>query len=111
MKYKKNRKQILYAARDRSRKCMVVVMEYMGGKCATCGLEFDGSNFYAFDRHHVDASEKLFNVNMTTITMKGKALMEEVDKCILLCVLCHRQLHGDNEDLLSMQHETLNEQI
>lgn len=67
-----------------------LAVEYLGGKCK-CGWCGDLSGF---DFHHTNPKYKEFNpcartlANMTWVSAK-----EELDKCELLCALCHRLEH------------------
>ncbi len=59
-------------------------------KCVKCGEE----RHYLLDFHHVDPSTKIESI--TVLAHFGgslKLLKEEMDKCILLCSNCHRELH------------------
>ena len=71
----------------RSRKRALV--EYKGGKCARCGYN---KSFKALDFHHLDSADKKFTVAYYTYKPMEE-LQEEVDKCILLCANCHREIH------------------
>lgn len=68
------------------------LVNYKGGKCEVCGYN---KCIGAFDFHHLDPSRKDFNLGST----KGKekrALeddIKEVNKCILVCATCHREIH------------------
>ena len=70
---------------------------YKGGKCAVCGIKYNGENGAIFDFHHINPKEKDFNIstlfrNCSTIPDK---IWKELDKCILVCSNCHRQIHSD----------------
>ena len=67
------------------------LFEYKGGKCAHCGLrDLDRPEIY--DYHHTDPSTKLYNV-ASMLGYVTEKLHAEADKCILLCVNCHRSEH------------------
>lgn len=57
-------------------------IEYLGGKCAQCGsvdaLEFD----------HIDSKNVGFRI-AKKYTIRWEVLQLELDKCQLLCGLCH----------------------
>lgn len=66
-------------------------MSYKGWQCECCGKEsnrFD--DFGEFDFHHVDI--KLFEMNQGDSRCL-RAIKEELDKCELLCAICHRDKH------------------
>jgi len=66
------------------------LVEYKGGKCENCGYD---KCVAAMDFHHKNREEKDFAVSSRGRTHSWKKLIEEVDKCSLLCANCHRELH------------------
>lgn len=81
--------------RERRRESKVRLIEYKGGKCEDCGLEYDGTNPYAFDFHHINPEEKEFSLSAKKDLSFDK-LIKEVDKCMMLCKLCHSKFHFYN---------------
>lgn len=73
--------------RRRARKQQAV--EYLGGKCVDCGL-VDIPEVYDF--HHTDPSKKDFTIGKSSKAFD--AIKSELDKCILLCAVCHRKRHA-----------------
>lgn len=73
------------------------LIEYKSGKCSICGIEYNGENGAIFDFHHVNPNDKDFNITtlLRNYSQIPKRVWEEVDKCILVCSNCHRQLHSD----------------
>lgn len=65
---------------------------YMGGRCSECGFEVTKDTIAAFDFHHIDPSEKEYTPSDMLMLNKEKVL-NELDKCLLLCSNCHRILH------------------
>lgn len=70
--------------RKRTKKKLV---EYKGGKCTICSYD---RCINALEFHHLDPNEKDF-------TIAGKSwsferLKGEVDKCVLLCSNCHKEV-------------------
>jgi hypothetical protein len=63
---------------------------YLGGKCITCGYS---KNFAALDFHHTNPETKDFEIG-SGHTRKFESIKQELDKCILLCSNCHRELHA-----------------
>lgn len=54
------------------------------------------------DYHHVDPSTKIDTVaNLARNGRKWITIKEEIDKCLLLCVMCHRKYHHGLICLLS----------
>ncbi|MFO8022248.1 MAG: hypothetical protein R6U65_07265 [Perlabentimonas sp.] len=59
--------------------------------CAICGYN-DCITALVF--HHVDRRDKAFCINMRTMTDKqDELIIEELNKCILLCMNCHAEIH------------------
>jgi len=58
--------------------------------CERCGYDRCKSNI---EFHHRDPSEKDFTVaGRPSVSMKK--LKEEIDKCVVLCSICHGELHA-----------------
>lgn len=55
--------------------------------CAICGYD---KCINALDFHHVNSGDKKFPVGSNTITHKD--FIEELQKCVLLCSNCHREI-------------------
>ena len=71
----------------------LAAVEYKGGKCSVCGYcKYTG----ALDFHHLDPKQKDFNISKNLHSKPSiESIKEELDKCILLCANCHRELHGE----------------
>ena len=77
-----------HTIRCRSNKHKAV--EYKGGKCARCGNGELPDCCYDF--HHIDPTTKIFDINIGILCFRKisiEQLLQEVDKCILLCHSCH----------------------
>lgn len=83
-----------YVARRRS-KSQSVAHIYKGGKCLVC--EYQGPSL-VYDFHHLDSNEKDHSVS-SMWTKSWDRLREELDKCVMLCPICHRLHHGGLLDL------------
>jgi hypothetical protein len=70
-----------------------IVVKSMGGYCQCCGYsKYNG----ALDLHHINPLEKDFSfgsVRANPISLNK--LTVELEKCILLCSNCHREIHGN----------------
>ncbi len=66
-----------------------VLVEYKGGSCEVCGYN---RCVGALDFHHLDPTTKKFRVGNGN-TKSYESDIEEVDKCILVCSNCHREIH------------------
>ena len=61
-----------------------------GGACRCCGYNRCAS---ALHFHHVDPSEKNFEVNVGSSRNKVE-LLQEMALCALVCANCHAEIHG-----------------
>ena len=80
-------------ASDRKRKyardAKVHAVKHLGGECCKCGYK---KSIKALEFHHLDPSKKEFTIS----TFKSKDMVKlekELDKCILVCANCHREIH------------------
>lgn len=64
---------------------------YKGGKCKICGYN---KCMAALEFHHIDRSKKDFSLGQFKTTKINSKIYEELDKCILLCCLCHREVEA-----------------
>lgn len=75
----------------RRKKTKQRAVEYMGGKCQLCGYD----RFYgALEFHHKDPSLKKFEIGSEGYKYKWETLKAELDKCVMLCSTCHREVEG-----------------
>ncbi|KKL67726.1 hypothetical protein LCGC14_2132050, partial [marine sediment metagenome] len=71
----------------------IKAIEYMGGKCQVCGLK--GEAYYIYDFHHKNRSEKEKPMKKY-LQMGWEKLKKELNKCNLVCAICHRHIeYGD----------------
>lgn len=79
------------------RRKKALLVQYKGGKCEICG--FDKPVYDCYDFHHIDPNKKEFGISGKNSKNYSIELLKiEVDKCMLLCANCHREIHG-NETL------------
>ena len=69
------------------------LIERFGNKCADCGGSFHKC---AYDFHHVNPLEKKFEI-APALDRNWDAILEEVEKCVMLCSNCHRVRHYREE--------------
>ena len=78
-----NKEKIGEYKREQRKERKAYCIEYLGGKCVKCGsterLEFD----------HIKREGKKYEIS-TRVTNNLNNLKEELDKCQLLCVDCHK---------------------
>lgn len=48
---------------------------------------------YMYDFHHVDPSTKKFKLSGNGLNRKWDLVLEEIEKCVMLCPNCHRIAH------------------
>jgi 5-methylcytosine-specific restriction endonuclease McrA len=67
-------------------------IEYKGGKCEMCGYDKCPS---ALEFHHKNPLEKEYHKDSRGLNRRRsfENSKEELDKCILLCANCHREIH------------------
>jgi 5-methylcytosine-specific restriction endonuclease McrA len=59
--------------------------------CARCK---ENGNAEALDFHHINPETKVNPINVLVRTSGLLAVLEEVEKCIVLCANCHRKEHN-----------------
>ncbi|SOK58727.1 Phage protein [Yersinia phage fHe-Yen9-04] len=74
------------------KKLKIKSVEYLGGKCERCGYN---KSMSALEFHHKDPSEKDFEISAKGITRSWQKIQIELDKCMLLCSNCHREIHDE----------------
>lgn len=82
LKHKSN--QVINWKKDKRLK----LIEYKGGKCEICNYD---KCYKALEFHHIDPSKKDFDISANSFAFER--MKKEVDKCVLLCANCHRELH------------------
>ena len=76
---------------DRQRLWKKKAIAYKGGKCVMCSYQkYDG----ALEFHHTDPTQKEYGLSAGKLKtfLSSK---DELDKCILVCSNCHREIHAD----------------
>ncbi len=68
-----------------------MAIEYKGGKCRVCGYDRYAG---ALDFHHLDEKTKKFDLSTKGLTRSWVKTKAEIDKCILVCANCHREIHA-----------------
>jgi hypothetical protein len=75
---------------NRKNKVKQQAINYLGGKCVLCGYN---KFVNALDFHHLDRKTKLFNIS-GNFNRSWDAVKAELDKCVILCANCHREVEG-----------------
>jgi hypothetical protein len=58
-------------------------------QCSQC----DESYYKCLEFHHLDPSKKDFSLSVLKRDHSWDRILEEVDKCVVLCANCHRKAH------------------
>lgn len=75
----------------KKRKKMLVDLK--GGKCEICGYD---KCIEALEFHHLDPNKKEINISNSSIH-DIELFKKEIDKCILVCSNCHKEIHAEIE--------------
>ena len=87
-KSKKNVERVKKRRRDLKK----MAVDYKGGCCERCGYD---KCIEALEFHHKDPNEKDFGIAHKGHTKSWEKIKKEVDKCILVCSNCHREIHAE----------------
>ncbi len=89
-KYSDRAQYLIKAVAKRRRKIKTLAIKYKGGMCQICGYKkYQG----ALDIHHING-KKEFGIGDKGYTRSWKKVKAELDKCILVCANCHRELEA-----------------
>jgi len=99
--YRDRAEYLIKAVAKRRKKIKEMAIDYKGGKCCICG--YDKCNA-ALDFHHLNDSKKEFGLGLNGMTRSWERTRNEVDKCILVCANCHREIH---DGITQLPKETL----
>lgn len=75
----------------RQRKFKIKCIQYKGSKCEKCGYDKCPN---ALEFHHIN-DNKEFNISNCKLTKFDERITQELNKCILLCANCHREIHWE----------------
>ncbi|MDF1501314.1 hypothetical protein [Roseisolibacter sp. H3M3-2] len=92
------REEIARAERERRDALKRQMIEYLGGSCTRCTRTLaEIGHVAAFDFHHRDWRTKRFNV-CGNYSRSWDVLRAELDKCDLVCAICHRVIEATLDD-------------
>lgn len=89
-KYSDRAEYLKKAVTKRRKKLRQMAVDYLGGKCLICGYK---TSISALEFHHLDKTKKDFGISKNGITRSWEKTKSEIDKCILVCANCHREIH------------------
>jgi hypothetical protein len=67
------------------------LVRYKGGKCELCGYDKCTA---ALEFHHLTPNKKDFSISASGQTKNFEKAKAEVDKCMMICANCHREVHS-----------------
>lgn len=76
-------------------------VDMFGGQCVVCGYN---KCLDALEFHHVDKSKKEEKPSYIIMRWSWKRAKVELDKCILICSNCHRELHSKEKEGVSLDY-------
>ncbi len=72
-------------------------LEYMGKKCIFCKYnKYEG----ALEFHHKIAKTKKFGIGQKGHSRSWEKVHAELDKCVLVCSNCHKEVHAGIRSIL-----------
>jgi len=103
--YASRREYLINAVQKRRQRIRQMAIDYLGGRCSVCGYD---RCIEALEFHHLNASEKDFGISSKGYTRSWEVVKQELDKCVILCANCHREVHAD---MLQLPQETVVEKL
>lgn len=88
--YLRCRKCGVEAVKRKRQRNKLRAIEYKGGKCCSCGYSKCAE---ALEFHHIDPTQKDFQISSKNHAKSWETVKLELDKCMILCANCHRELH------------------
>ena len=105
-RYADRRTYLVAAVRKRRRKVRLMAVQHKGGRCSRCGYD---QCVEALEFHHLDSAQKDFGISEKGYTRSWERVRAELEKCILVCANCHRELHASAQLLRESGDETAGE--
>lgn len=90
-KYSDRREYIKAAVDKRRKKIKAMAVALKGGKCNICGYD---RCVAALEFHHIDRKTKEFGIALSGLTRSWEKTKRELEKCILICSNCHKEIHA-----------------
>jgi hypothetical protein len=101
-KYRKENKEKcnIYNKRHYQKNKEKIKKQYLNNKLILNNLKINGCSMCGYDKclsaldfHHIELKLKKFNITTNAMVRKYDILINELNKCVLLCSNCHRELH------------------
>ena len=96
LRHNETKEEKLLWSKLRRKNLKLLAIEYKGGKCQNpeCGYN---KCVDALEFHHL--SNKDFSISNGN-TPSWERIKKELDKCILVCANCHREIHDEENKLI-----------
>ncbi|XOU94054.1 MAG: hypothetical protein ACNFW9_04375 [Candidatus Kerfeldbacteria bacterium] len=92
-KYADRAKYLIKAVAQRRKKIRELALKHKGNKCSICGYKICKE---ALEFHH-SSGKKDFGISSKGYTRGWQKVKQELEKCVLLCANCHREIHAKNK--------------
>src|SRR5512134_2078793 len=89
--YADRRSYLIEAVSKRREVVRSRALQYKGERCQRCGYD---RCMDALEFHHLTSSKKDFGISSKGYTRSWDRIRAELDKCMLLCANCHREIHA-----------------
>lgn len=81
----------------------IKLMQIKGLRCEICGY---GKNYAALAFHHRNPDNKSFGLDLRSCSNNSwKSLVAEADKCDLVCMNCHMEIHHPDFEAVSSRNK------
>jgi len=88
--YLKHQKERIKFERARRNRHRLLMNRLKVNGCAICGYN---KCTHSLDFHHVNPQDKKFQISAHQLSFKDERIVDELNKCILLCRNCHGEIH------------------
>ncbi len=86
--YLRNKEKINQRDKERRARLRKIAQDAKRVPCADCGVQYPP---YVMDFDHTDPSTKINDVSFFASNGQEQLLIEELDKCEVVCANCHRE--------------------
>ena len=98
----KRKNQLVKGVVEWRKRVKLKLVEYKGGKCEKCDYS---KCVDALEFHHIDPNEKDFTIGGKSWSFDR--LKNEVDKCILVCSNCHKEIHFEEKRRVTLNPDKI----
>jgi len=94
------KKYLNFRISELRREVKLKCIEYKGGKCEKCGYNKCPASLIF---HHIDPLQKDFGISSNGVSRSFSKCKPELDKCMLLCMNPHGELHYEEDKIIIEQ--------